>query len=459
VGRSVGDDRFRFAVSVSLLAIPFLNAVVFLAHGAGFVLDDWFTLRNGHFDGAWAAAGDAQAAARPGSYPVDALVFGLFGQHPLPGILLLAAVNGTTAVLTFRLLSRFFPRGSAAAVALLWVVLPTHTSTELWLSCTVIAVSQLALSAGLLLAINEDRRAAHLVLSWLLLAAAVVTYEASLPLAALGAVVLTSRVRPVVDLPFLIGAGASLGASAAWILTHWNTGKSVHPMIDPIRLVQVNFGWGITPDGGASPLATPLVLLALVGVSVAVVRSTLSSVEAGSGEWLVVWGIAVMVVGVLPFLRYFYEPQGAGDRANYLSSVGGALVWTGLVAMVARVDRRAGALALVALVAIALPARLERIRVWSTAGTDSTAIADLVVEQVPHPDGVVVVGPAPIVRWNVASYIDDSNLQGALSIAYGIPHAPVRLSYDRADWERVDPHLRVDASTVAELDDLAAPGG
>jgi hypothetical protein len=455
----VGDTWFVPVVSAVLVALTFANALVFLAHGAGFVLDDWFTLRNAHFDGAWAAAGGAQGAARPGSYPVFALVFGVFGMHPVPGILLLAALNGTTAVLTFRLLARFFPRGSAAIAALLWVVLPTHTSTELWATGAIIAASQLALTAGLLLAVREDRRTIHLVLSWLMLAAAVLTYEASLPMAAIGAVVLTSFVRPRLDVSFLAGAVVACGAPAAWILTHWYAGKSVHPTIDPIRLVQANLGWGITPDGVASPLATPLVLIALVGVIVAVVRTTLSSIEAGPGEWLVVWGIAVMVVGVLPFLRYFYEPQGAGDRANYLSSVGGALVWAGLVAMVARVDRRAGAVALVALVAIALPARLERIRVWSTAGTDSTAIAAFVVEQVPYPDGVVVVGPAPIVRWNVASYIDDSNLDGALSIAYGIPHAPVRLSYDRADWEGVDPNLRVDASTVAELDDLAAPGG
>ncbi len=50
------------------------------------------------------------------------------------------AINAATAVVTYRLLLRFVPQWQAAVAALLWVVLPTHTSTELWLTCIIIAL-------------------------------------------------------------------------------------------------------------------------------------------------------------------------------------------------------------------------------------------------------------------------------------------------------------------------------
>ena len=376
VRRPGADPSGDGAVIAALMALTLVSALVLLVHGAGFVLDDWFSLRNAHFDGAWAAAGSAQGTARPGAAVVFALVFGGFGLHPLPGILLLGVVNAVTAALAFRLLRRFVARHLAALTALLWVLLPTHTATEMWMSGSTLAVSRLALVAGLLVAVRRGLGPVGITVSCSLLAASVLTYEASLPMAAAGAVVLPLLANRRLDPRYLVGAALGCGLPAIWLLTHWYAGKSLHEPIDATRLLQANLGWGITPNGPGNVLAAPLVLLALIGCALAVARVARRAMSVDAGDWLVVAGLAVMVIGLLPFVRYFYEPQGAGDRANYLSSMGGALVWAGLLASLHRVDRRLAVLGLVALVALALPARHERLLVWSTAGQDAQAIAD-----------------------------------------------------------------------------------
>lgn len=458
VRRPGADPAGDRAVIATLMALTLLNALVLLHHGAGFVLDDWFSLRNAHFDGAWAAAGSAEGAARPGAVVVFALVFGAFGLHPLPGIVLLAVVNGVTAALTYRLLRRFVARYLAVLSALLWVLLPTHTATEMWTSGSALAVSQLALVAGLLVAVRRGLGPAGIALSCSLLAASVLTYEASLPMAAAGAVALPLLANRRVDPRYLAGAAAACGVPTIWLLTHWYAGKSLHKPIDATRLLQANLGWGITPNGPGSVLAAPLVLLALVGCAFAVTRVGRRGVAVDAGDWLAVAGLAIMVIGLLPFVRYFYEPQGAGDRANYLSSMGGALVWAGLVASLRRVDRRLAGLGLVALGALALPARYERMLVWSTAGRDAQEIATAVVQEIPTPDGTVVVGPRPIVRWNVSAFLDDSNLTGALSLAYGVPVVGARVARAEETWAAAPARLRFDLRPVSRLDDLDVLG-
>src|SRR3954468_5740901 len=67
-----------------LVALVSLSASgLHAALGPGFVLDDWFNLRNAAFGGAWSSAGTAQQTARPGAAVVYALVFGGLGRHPL----------------------------------------------------------------------------------------------------------------------------------------------------------------------------------------------------------------------------------------------------------------------------------------------------------------------------------------------------------------------------------------
>ena len=50
---------------VVLVAVAVIVTAAYAVVGTNFVLDDWFTLANAHFDGALGAAGSAQQVARP----------------------------------------------------------------------------------------------------------------------------------------------------------------------------------------------------------------------------------------------------------------------------------------------------------------------------------------------------------------------------------------------------------
>lgn len=440
-----------------LVGLIVASTAVHLVRGAGYVLDDWFLVRNAAFDGAWGAGGVEQGAARPGSVPIFALVFGAFGTHPLPGFLLLAAINSVTAVLTYRLLRVFVDPSRAAVVALLWVVVPNHTSTEMWLTGSIIATSQLALTAGLLLGVRLERTQPEVLGGWILLTVAVASYEASLPAAAVGAVVLPSLARRRIDLTFAYGAAAACAVPAFWILTHWYGGKELQEVADPGLLVMANFGWGLTPGGVGHGLAVPFAVAAMTCITVAAARLMLPSFRATTDDWLVLAGLVTMVVGFLPFVRYFYQPLGAGDRTNYLSAVGGAVVWAGAFGMVRTLDRRLAAAALGLVLVVAGAARWERVQLWSQAGLDAQAIADAVVAAHPDPDQPIALGPEPILRENVGAYFDDSNVQGALSAAYG-RDVEAGILHDPAAFEAADGVITFDIRDASRLDEMGLLG-
>src|SRR5829696_1017661 len=123
---SVGTQWFV----IGIVALAVSVATAYAIAGTNFVLDDWYTLRNAHFDGAWAAAGENQRVARPGAWLVYALIFGAIGRHPLPVLLLQSGLSLASALLFFLLLRRLVPQALAGVAACLWLLLPNHTSLE-----------------------------------------------------------------------------------------------------------------------------------------------------------------------------------------------------------------------------------------------------------------------------------------------------------------------------------------
>ena len=449
---TVSRDEFERSAPWLLIGIPLASAGAFLLLGAGYVLDDWYVLRNAQFDGAWAAGGDETGLARPGSIVVFALVFGIFEQHPLVPILLMAVVSSLSGLLLHRLLRELLPAAPAAVASVLWVLLPTHLSTEVWITCSIISTSLLLLLVALNLGLTPVTwgRAAAVAA---LVAASVLTYEASLPAAGAAVLAVPWLIRGRPDWQCTLAGWAGGGAAALWILTHWYEGKRVQPWADPAGLLEANFGWGVTPAGlrGLSPL---LCGAAVALVVLAVVRTTFPSFSPGEEDRWVLAGAAVLVLGFLPFVRYFYAPLGAGDRANYLSAIGGALIWTAALRMAARRIEAAGPVLLLAVALLAVWARWERLELWSTAGRDADAITAAAVAQIPNPDGQIVLGPTPVIRDNVAAFLDASNLDGALAIAYGDTDVRSGISYDPEVFETIDPRLRLDAPRLSELDDV-----
>jgi hypothetical protein len=129
---------------------------------------------------------------------------------------------------------------------------------------------------------------------------------------------------------------------------------------------------------------------------------------------MVAAGLVVIVVGTLPFVRYFYEPLGAGDRVNVVAGVGTAMVWTGLLSWVAARVPRAPAVALTAVVVAAMGvAQLQRSAAWASAADD----AERILASLPpaHFQETITIERPPV-RHNVTAFASRSNVESAVQL-------------------------------------------
>jgi hypothetical protein len=440
--RRLGAHRSELLVAAAALAASAVYGVL----GTGYVLDDWYSLANARFEGPWMAAGPEQLGARPGAWLTYAVLFGLLGGHPWTALAVQAVVFAATAVVLVVLLRRFLGPGPALAATIIWVVLPNHTSLEVWASATNIALCVLFTGlAALLLSgpLSPGARAAAVAL----LVAATLSYEAVLPLAAVVVVALPWLRSGRPDRPVIGGGAVALGLSAGWIVAHWNPGKTV----EPTQAVGAHLGWGIAPSGLAevSTVAGVAGAALVAGMLLLPERRAL----AVPTDWAVVAGVGVIVAGTVPFARYPYAPLGAGDRYNFVSAVGGALLWTGLLARLARWWRPLGAAALVVVLAGGLVVRVHRSVLWSRAGTDAEAIRWAAVAAHPPPVDRVVLGPTTIQEQNIAAYLDQSNVLGALRLAYDDPGVRVGIALRADQYESYPEAQRFDIRPWSTLVD------
>ena len=184
VKTEVATEPPRTLGSFELLAAAsaFLTLFPFTLFGPGFVLDDWYTLRNASLRGWQHAATLEMWRARPGSGVVYTIEFGIIGARPAVIFALQMVVACTTAALLCRLVRHYLSDWTAFAVAALWVVLPNHTALAMWASAMPVAVALLLLVAGSML-IAERSPGERGALPIALLVAACLTYEAVAPMA------------------------------------------------------------------------------------------------------------------------------------------------------------------------------------------------------------------------------------------------------------------------------------
>ena len=416
---SRGEGRRRPPGTASvgaLVALTALTAVPLALRGPGYVLDDWFLLANARFDGWWRALPADLFRARPGSGIVYALTVGLVGRHPLVAFVLQVALVAAAALLLQALAARFVGAPLATATALVWLWLPNHGSLLHWTTATPITVSLILLLAGLW-ALDDERP----VWAALALGASVLSYEATAPAALLGLLVVpVLRGRPWVR-PALIGA-AVLAPVGVWMLANVPAVKDegLRRTADLGLVVPAHVGWGVLPDGPVATIGGALACVAVVLVVVDAVRRRTIDVEAA----MVLAGITTIVVGTVPFVRYFYAPLGAGDRVNVVAGVGTALLWTGLGAWLVRRLARPVAVSLAAAVLLAMGvASWQGSMAWADAADDATRILDGLP---PLEPGDTVTVARPPVRRNVAALADRSNLVGAVQLEAGTREVDAR---------------------------------
>lgn len=358
------------AVTVVVVAVPYFVL------GPHFLADDYVWLRNAHFDGWWNAGGP-RVAGRPGGWVVAALSFGAVGAHPAVLYVVLTALRVGAAVLVRRCLAMFMAARYALAVTLVWLVMPNHLATEMWLSSMAGPIALGLLAAGiseLARVTRADPRRLPIV-AYLLLAGAVAVYELTAGVAALAVAAVPClvhgrvrvRVRDAAIGLVLVAVPALWAAVRSTVYDHSSTGK-----LDPRLVFPGHLSLGFAPFGAQGRVVTALGLAAILAAVVRLARRELRP-STGFPDRLVVAGAVVVLAGVAPLASFATNFFGLHDRLLLVSGVGSAMVWTGAALMVAAWLRRPAVLvaAALAFVAVVVPLRAMRTVDYRDAGTDA----------------------------------------------------------------------------------------
>ena len=413
-----------------LAGLVLARAGLYIALGVNFVLDDWSLEFQRATAGTWSSVPSGQdlVNARPGAWLTFTLLHGIVGPHPLVQFLVLTVVNLAVVLVLYTVLARFFDRTLALAVTAVWVLLPIHQSMTVWSGTSQIAVGALCLLLGLW-AFTEGR--------WLLaglgFAASILCYELAVPVAFASVVLVATPLAPLrTDAPtprrpvtLLTRAGTLVPVVAA---TAWSRAHPVYPlewrMPSPSTLWSGHFGIGLFGS-----LDTPDLLFAAVGavlaagVVVCLVWWVRGDRARTDGPSLVVAGLGVLALGLFVSFTATTGVLGFNDRLYAVSSVGAAMMLTGLGIFLWR-RLPVTTIALTGLVVVlASVGQFVSLRSWSQAGADVVALMNYLERTYPDAGGTnFIVGPSPRYRNNVI---------GASS-PYGGADAAFRLTFPDA---------------------------
>lgn len=383
--------------------------VPYLLAGPGFFVDDWFALRNAVVGEWWEAAGPDQWRARPGAAVVYAVVFGLIGARPGIHAAIAVVVVVATAVVLRRLLGHVLPPLVALAVSLTWLLVPNHTSLEVWPSAINIGVSLLLAVVGAERLVRNPIPRRTQAGSGVAFAASILCYEATAPaLVALVALVAWNvRADRRTAVRLVVLHGFAMGAALAWMLTNWHPSKTgLDAWLDPVQVVNGHVSTGLVGEhAGAVVLGGVVVVTSIVAAYLGITRPS-----ADGTRWpqhLIIGGWATIVVGAAPFARYFYSPVGLGDRVTVVSGIGGAMVLVGVLSWIGVRQAAFATLLGVLLVVGAAGHRASLMIDYATAADDSRRILTTIESRWPEPpEGTIVFGPYPIVKRNIVAFID-----------------------------------------------------
>ena len=442
--------RPQFHLALLVIAAIGMLAPYAIA-GPALFRDDWFTIRNAELDSWWMAAGSSQWRARPVGAAIYAVTFGLVGQRPLVHYVLASAVVIGIALLLYVLSARYLGRLVALGVAFTWLLLPNHTSLEMWPSALNIAVAVLLTLVGIERLTHPGARRRDEWLAAVAFAVGLLAYEAVGP-ASVVAVLAVGATRPrrrrvATALPSLV----LLGLAGLWMLANWHPEKKgLEATLDPWFVVPGHFGYSIVGD--AQP-ASAVVPVAVLVASVLALHRLLTRDRTPSTSWVeptLLIGWSLIALGTLPFIRYFYAPIGFGDRVTAVSGLGGALVLVATVAVLARWWIGLGVLFAGVLFVGMLIQRTSMVMAYATAADDSRRIFDAIEARWPEPpDHPVVFGPAVVDR-HVRAF---EPMEFPVQVLYGTQDVEVRTIADPAAFDRQPEDRRLDLREHSKLDD------
>jgi hypothetical protein len=359
-------------------------------------------------------------SSRPGEALLHGVVFRLAGTHPVPPLLVLAAVNVGVGALIWILADRHWGPVVATLSALAWAVLPNRGSTRMWAACIPnLAAGAIALGA-VVLADREDLTARRATAVVALAVASCLTYEGAGALAA-AAVLWAALHRPPGRSRWTTAAAGAvaLAAAALWVLTHTPKTGGVHLAANGTRLVSTQFGIGLWP-GRAAALG-----LAMFATIVFACAAPLLGRARRVEEVAIAWGAAGMALGAAVFLVTGFPLADAGlfDRGNVYTDIGTSVVIGGALALAWRHRAALGvalATVVLGLLAIGNGAAVEG---FARSAADARAVLRDVRSLPQYPAGPIIIGPLPD-HDGVAGFTSSYDITDAMVVRYHLDPAP-----------------------------------
>jgi hypothetical protein len=377
---------------VVLLALPYGLS------GPSFHADDFLFLNNAHFDGVFRAA-EGRQLGRPGALLTYDLTFGLLGQHPLAIYFFQVGLWIAAAVSVLFALRRFLPSATALAVALVWLVVPSHTALEHWASTTQALLALCLLAIGVCAVARAADRGTSGWAGAVALAAAVASYEVTAAMALVTIFAVPWLRQRRIRWGIVARGSIAIGIPLIWASTHRvYTVSSGHIALGLV--LPAHLSLGLEPFSTGSRLLTAV---ALVGVLLALIRILSPRLRGQSteSEVLAVAGLTVIIIGVLPLIAFASNFYGMDDRLTVVSGVGAAMIWVGIVGMAARAvqTHAATVIATLFLIALVIPVRIQENRDWVDTGRAATVEIRRLAILVQTSPVIEVPGPLASVGW------------------------------------------------------------
>ena len=359
-------------------------------------------------------------------------------------VIILAIINAGCAILFYRLLREFFSLWFSAVAAALWLILPNHTTWEVWASTTNIAVSQLMILGATLLLIRRRPSILALVLAGLGYVVAVFSYEAAVPASVFALVVIPIVKWRKIDWRLLFIAGGATLAATIWAATHIHPLKLVSKTpVDISPFLSANLGWGVAGFGPLLPFVF-MAGLSILGVAAMRVLHPRLRPHAGEEAYAVLMGLIILPVGAVGFLFYSYEPIGGGDREIYVSAFGAAMIWAGGAAMLRHQKVVAGWVAVALMAAVMVPVHWDRYHIWHDAGLDAVSTGQAIAAFANGRNGPIIVGPGTVTFQNFAAFENYGNIEAAAQYYAHNPDLVVRLERDPVKFAQLPADQRFD---------------
>ncbi|MBV8980156.1 MAG: hypothetical protein JO086_04585 [Acidimicrobiia bacterium] len=432
-------DPWRwFEAAVALLgALPTLAGA---ARGSGLSVDDWAFAAHSRYESFLHAYG-TQTRSRPIEGLWNWAEFKLLGTHPVPHVLVLAAVNAAAAVLLFRLVDRWLPRRIAVLTTLVWLALPNRGSTHLWLTNSPHVFSVVLMLAALLVVSREPFTVRRFATAVGVLVLATFAYEGALCLGAVALVLIVwHQAAPGLRVRLSAIALAVLGAAGLWTLvTSPKLNASPTPFRNASHLIAGHFGEGVMP---AAPLIVGAIALLVAAWSVA--TCVLPSFRPRLEERLVIVGLVALVLGALPFLAggFPFATDGLFDRGHLFADLGTALFYAAALSMLWRLpwSRPATVVAAAAVIVLAIPG-VSDVNNFARAQRDGTRFLSAIDELPPalRTKGPITFLPLPN-RGGVSEFVADYDISAALALRYhtGWPYPRAQMELVETGFKKVE---------------------